>query len=138
MKFSQQAFAQRLRDARKEKGLSQEQAAEIVGLTKASISQYETSRAFPTYATLAALALTYGASVDRLFFGDERHNANDQHQLVARIAKLPPQLQHFVALAVQIAEEASGRLPEAILAEPTRNNWMTYAGELYRKPKHTQ
>ena len=51
---------------RKEKGLSQTEAAEELGVTRQAISKWESGRAFPSMEKLIALSRLYGATVEEL------------------------------------------------------------------------
>ena len=53
----------RLIEARKSNGLSTGKAAEVLHLTRAGISQYETGKSAPAWPILKMLALTYHTSV---------------------------------------------------------------------------
>lgn len=52
---------------RKEKGVTQEQLAQHMGVTKASVSKWETGQSFPDVASLPQLAAYFNISLDELF-----------------------------------------------------------------------
>ena len=56
-----------LKQIRESKGLTQEELAASVGLTRNSISQYETGRAFPSAPVMFKLAHALDTTVDVLF-----------------------------------------------------------------------
>lgn len=58
----------RLKDLRKKKRLTQEQLAEIVGITRESISQYENGDKIPTDDNKVKIAKALGRSVSFIFF----------------------------------------------------------------------
>ena len=60
----------RLRQARRARGLSLRRLAEVVGVSPSLISQVETGRAKPSVNTLYALATELGISLDTLLFMD--------------------------------------------------------------------
>lgn len=60
----------RLRQARKARGLSLRRLAEVLGVSPSLISQVETGRAKPSVNTLYALATELGISLDTLLFMD--------------------------------------------------------------------
>ena len=60
----------RLRQARRARGLSLRRLAEVVGVSPSLISQVETGRAKPSVNTLYALANELGVSLDVLLFMD--------------------------------------------------------------------
>jgi len=55
-----------IRAMRREKGLTQEQLAEVMGVSKASVSKWETGMAAPELSMLAALADYFEMSIDAL------------------------------------------------------------------------
>lgn len=57
-------FAERLRAARKERGLTQGALADALGTTRDNISAYELGRNEPTISTLAAIAKFFGRPAD--------------------------------------------------------------------------
>ena len=65
---------QRLRDARKTAGRTQESVAETLGVSWTSVSGWETGRQTPTVQKLERLAELYGVTVDSLLGSDQRAN----------------------------------------------------------------
>ena len=61
---------QRLRDARVAKGLTQEGLGEIIGVTKGSISLYESGKRTPKLETVLELMYALGVSSDYLLGAD--------------------------------------------------------------------
>ena len=61
-----------LRDLRRLAGLTQEQVAQQVGLTRQAISSYESGRTQPDLDTLEALAKVYGAELTDALYGAGR------------------------------------------------------------------
>ena len=59
-------FAQRLREARRQKGLDQTELAELTGIPATSISHFETRRRRPSVGTLYTLAEALEVSTDFL------------------------------------------------------------------------
>lgn len=64
-------LGKRLRDARHAKGLSQEQAAELIGVHAKYMPRLESGGANPTVATLVAAAAAYGIPLRDLFIMDD-------------------------------------------------------------------
>lgn len=58
-----EVFATRLRELRKEKGLTQEELADLVGISKSAISNYEISYATPTMSHLRLLAKALNVNI---------------------------------------------------------------------------
>ena len=67
----------RLRQARRARGLSLRRLAEVVGVSPSLISQVETGRAKPSVNTLYALANELGVSLDVLLFMDTQPPVED-------------------------------------------------------------
>ena len=59
-------FSDRLTQLRKEKGLSQKQLAEDLGVTQATIARYENGTRQPSLDFLVVIALYLGVSTDYL------------------------------------------------------------------------
>ena len=55
-------------ELRKEKGLSQTQLAEIVGLSRNALSSIERFEAEPTHRTAYVISLYFGKTVEEVFF----------------------------------------------------------------------
>jgi transcriptional regulator with XRE-family HTH domain len=66
-------FPTRMAELRKEKGLTQQQLAERVGVHVQQLKRYEAGVSQPTLDVIRNLAVTLGVSADQLLFGkDER------------------------------------------------------------------
>lgn len=63
--------ANRLYELRKKHGLSQEELAEKLGVSRQAVSKWERSEASPDTDNLIALAKIYGLSLDELIFGEK-------------------------------------------------------------------
>lgn len=59
-------FGERLREARRKKGVTETEVARELGLTQGAISKFEHDITEPGKGTLVALAKYYGASIDYL------------------------------------------------------------------------
>ncbi len=57
----------KLREIRKSKGLTQEELAEICGLSKSSISRYELEQVYPNILELEWIALALNVKITDLF-----------------------------------------------------------------------
>jgi len=53
-------------DKRKEKGITQEELAAYIGITKASVSKWETGQSYPDITFLPLLASYFNISIDEL------------------------------------------------------------------------
>lgn len=63
--------ANRLYELRKKQGLSQEELAEKLGVSRQAVSKWERSEASPDTDNLIALAKLYGLSLDELIYGEK-------------------------------------------------------------------
>lgn len=63
--------ANRLYELRKQQGLSQEELAEKLGVSRQAVSKWERSEASPDTDNLIALAKIYGLTLDELVFGEK-------------------------------------------------------------------
>lgn len=62
--------AKRLYEYRKASGMSQEQVAEHLGVSRQAVSKWECAESSPDTDNLIALAMLYGVTVDELLFAD--------------------------------------------------------------------
>ena len=69
--MDQQKMGGFLRQLRKEKGLTQEQLAQRLGVAGKSVSRWETGRSMPDVDTLIELADLYGVEIRRLLEGED-------------------------------------------------------------------
>jgi len=59
-------IGERLKQLRKERGIKQEDLAKIIGVTKSSVSMYETNKTTPSYSALAEIVRHFNVSADYL------------------------------------------------------------------------
>lgn len=69
-------LGKRLKDLRKEKGLTQQQVADRIWTSKAVISSYELGNRIPSYDVLIKLAKLFGVSTDYLLGVEPRKVIN--------------------------------------------------------------
>ena len=60
------SFADRLKESRKAKSLTQKKMAELLGITERGYQNYEIGKSTPNYETLLALANYFDVSLDYL------------------------------------------------------------------------
>jgi transcriptional regulator with XRE-family HTH domain len=70
--------ANRLYELRKQQGLSQEELAEKLGVSRQAVSKWERSEASPDTDNLIALAKIYGLSLDELIYGEKGGEENTE------------------------------------------------------------
>ena len=64
-------FYEKLQELRKKKGLTQEQLAEALFVSRTAISKWESGRGYPNIESLKAIAKLFSVSIDDLLSGDE-------------------------------------------------------------------
>lgn len=70
---------------RKEKGLTQEQVAQIIGVTRQTISGYESGRTQPDIETLGLLAKAYAVDIEAILYGTAARNSRNGLKRIACI-----------------------------------------------------
>ena len=66
------SISETLKQARAEAELSQEEVAEKVGVSRQTVSSWETGKSYPDIASVLALSDAYGVSLDSLMKGDTK------------------------------------------------------------------
>lgn len=69
-------FAERIRELRIERGLTQEEVGEIIGVKRYSVYSYEKGRACPEMRSLVALAEYFDVSMDYLAGRTDKREVN--------------------------------------------------------------
>lgn len=64
-------FNEKLQELRKQKGLTQEELAESLFVSRTAISKWESGRGYPNIDSLKAISRFFGITVDELLSGDE-------------------------------------------------------------------
>ena len=64
-------FNVKLQELRKQKGLTQEELAVAIYVSRTAISKWESGRGYPGIDSLKAIAKYFGVSIDMLLSGDE-------------------------------------------------------------------
>lgn len=64
-------FHEKLQELRRRRGLTQEDVAEQLYVSRAAVSKWESGRGYPNIDSLKAIARFYGVSIDDLLSGDE-------------------------------------------------------------------
>ena len=62
---------EKLQELRKKKGLTQEELAELLYVSRAAVSKWESGRGYPSIDSLKALAAFFSVTIDELLSGDE-------------------------------------------------------------------
>ena len=64
-------FHEKLQELRKQRGLTQEELAQILFVSRTAISKWESGRGYPNIDSLKAIAKYFGRSIDDLLSGEE-------------------------------------------------------------------
>lgn len=64
-------FNEKLQELRKQKGITQEELAESLYVSRTAISKWESGRGYPSIDSLKTIARFFGVTVDELLSGDE-------------------------------------------------------------------
>ena len=64
-------FHEKLQSLRKQKGLTQEELAQALYVSRTAVSKWESGRGYPNLDSLKAIANFFGLTVDQLLSGDE-------------------------------------------------------------------
>lgn len=64
-------FNKKLQELRKQKGLTQEELAEVLFVSRPAISKWESGRGYPNVDSLKAISKFFGVTIDELLSGDE-------------------------------------------------------------------
>ena len=64
-------FNEKLQELRKQKGLTQEELAELLYVSRTAISKWESGRGFPNIESLKAISKFFSVSLDELLSGEE-------------------------------------------------------------------
>lgn len=98
----------KLRCGRQKKGLTQEQVAQVVGVSRQTVSNWETGKSLPDVISVIRLSDLYGVSLDQLLKGDDTmlHHIEESTNTVKsrqRLARLLEVLSFLVVWAVCVA-----------------------------------
>ena len=83
-------FNEKLQELRKQKGLTQEELAERLFVSRTAVSKWESGRGYPNIDSLKAIAGFFSVTVDQLLSSEELLNAaeDSQKQTVGRLRDL--------------------------------------------------
>jgi len=71
-------FNEKLQELRKQKGLTQDEVAEFLFVSRTAISKWESGRGYPNIDSLKRIAKLYSVTIDELLSGDELMNIADE------------------------------------------------------------
>jgi transcriptional regulator with XRE-family HTH domain len=117
-------FAQRLKELRKERGLTQQELADRLGLKRAALGAYEEGRAEPRLINVVAIADFFGVSVDALLKGAGTDDARTRGQSMRVLSVAVDSITDEERVAVVPVKAAAGYLdgygdPDYVQGLPT-------------------
>ena len=80
-------FGEKLREARKDAGLSQEEFAEKIGVSRSAVAKWESDRGLPDVGNLKVIASLLNISIDYLLDDDSRLTFNETREPPRRPTK---------------------------------------------------
>ena len=90
-------FPEHLAALRKQKGLTQQQLAEKIGVHVAQVRRYEAGTSQPTLDVIRSLAVALGVSADELLFAeDERGPSDDLKLQFEAVSRFDPEAKKVV------------------------------------------
>ena len=101
--MKQQTFGATVAALRKERGMTQLELAQRMGVTDKAVSKWERDLSLPDTASLPQLAETLGVTVDELMLGKPAGPAADASPASSEAARLVPLILQGVALAMGVA-----------------------------------
>lgn len=91
----------RIREARKERGLTQERLAEQVGLSTRHIAKVEKGDVNPSLEVLSTLVKTLGISIDSVFNSDSAEMTEEIQEIASLYRACSEQEQRLILAAVR-------------------------------------
>ncbi len=102
MSYPSMPFAGRLATLRKQRGLTQEALADLIGITKTQIYRYESTNSQPTLDVIKRLAIALSVTTDELIFEEHERKVDDSLTLLLEgIAQLDPDEKHVIREMVE-------------------------------------
>lgn len=115
--MNNELFSKNLRRLRLEKNLTQEQLANILGVSVQSVSRWECGNTLPDVMLLPELARLYGVTVDDLYRADAKGYASYAQRLLA-VYEASGRSEDFIA-----AEQAFSRMSASELTADDLRSW---------------
>ena len=126
-------FGSRMKDARRKKGLTQQQVAEALDVNHSNVSQWESDKHTPQFSAIVAFCQKTGVSLDWLVLGREPNAGYDK-----RINDLPEALRDYVIATLLKAETVQTMIPSQFMKSPAAHelqDFGAYLDEVAKKSK---
>jgi transcriptional regulator with XRE-family HTH domain len=108
-----QTFGSRMKQARRDAGLTQQQVAESLNVNHSNVSQWESDKHTPQFSAVVAFCQKTGVSLDWLVLGREPNTGYDK-----RINDLPEALRDYVVATLLKAETVQTLIPSKFIKSP--------------------
>ena len=100
--FRDMPFPDRLAALRKQRGLTQEALADLIGITKTQIYRYESGGSQPTLKVIKKLAIALSVTTDQLIFEETERQPDDSLALLMEgVSRLDPDEKHVIRELVE-------------------------------------
>lgn len=128
-------FNDKLQELRKQKGITQEELAQSLYVSRTAISKWESGRGYPNIESLKAIAKFFGVTIDELLSGDEllaiaeedtKQKENHVRDLVFGLLDCSIAMFFFLPFFGQKADATIQEVPLLFLAEITPYLRTTY------------
>lgn len=119
-------FHEKLQQLRKQKGLTQEQLADQLYVSRAAVSKWESGRGYPNIDSLKALAKFYSVTIDELLSGeqmltiaeeDQKHRTQNFRNQVFGLLDISACAYLFLPLFGQLQRESIQAVSLLVLSE---------------------
>lgn len=134
---------EKIQCARRRAGLSQEQLAEQLGISRQAVSKWETGEAMPDATKLAPLASALGVSIDWLLSEDEPQFASEPEEdwadkLPRHISRLAKRWGWLAGVYIAVMAESLPPWPAGQIrgVEDGRGDVFNRRFRLLRRPRH--
>jgi transcriptional regulator with XRE-family HTH domain len=115
------SFGARMRSARREAGLTQQQVAERLGVNHSNVSQWESDKHTPQFSAVVKFCEETGVSLDWLVLGRAPNNQYDK-----RIHQLPEALRDYVIATLIRAETLQHVIPTKFMKSPAAHELQSF------------
>ena len=111
-------FSEKLQTLRKNKGMTQDELASLIYVSRTAVSKWESGRGYPSIESLRAISKTFGVTVDELISADEVLSLaeEDGRRRERRISDLVLGVSDIAGVLLLFLPLFANRSPEGITA----------------------
>jgi transcriptional regulator with XRE-family HTH domain len=133
------SFGNRLYELRKSRNISQEELAELLDVSRQSISKWENDKAYPEMTRLLYMSDYFGVSLDYLMRGVEKDEHHEEASTAFQSKKYADGLEHLSVQSVrQTAKNDAGAVWSAGLRACAGGLQFALRNGLYYRKIHRQ